>query len=201
MGVQPRISAGGGGRQGGGVRAIPSPKRCSPRRLGLANSYSAVAGWACGTERPDMAADPPAAPARGAAPAGAAAPLQLPQSPSALGGGGGVYTTQNSAEPGGGGAGSARVECVTRAAWTPVPSAAHSSAVTGAPPGEDSWGSWLRSELGRGGWCRRPRRDHAETLPKSLHVFHAPLPLLSGRQPALCFIKLPWIYCSARPVK
>lgn len=38
------------------ICALPSPKRCSPRRLGLANSYSAVAGWACGTVRPDMMA-------------------------------------------------------------------------------------------------------------------------------------------------
>lgn len=81
LGGQPRISGGGGGRQRGGVCAIPSPKRCSPRRLGLANSYSAVAGWACGTERPDMAADAAGALVRGAAPTGAARPLQLPGEP------------------------------------------------------------------------------------------------------------------------
>lgn len=48
------------------------------------------------------------------------------------GGGGGVYTTQNSAEPGGGAAGT-RHQRVTRAAWTPVPSPAHPSAVTSLP--------------------------------------------------------------------
>ena len=80
---------------------------------------------------------------------------QLPQRPGALEGGGGVYTTQNSAEPGGGGAGSARVECVACAAWTPVPSAAHPSAVTGGPAGRTAGGpgcgaSW-GGEAGAGG--------------------------------------------------
>lgn len=80
LGGQPRISGGGGGRQGGGVWAVPSPKRCSPRRLGLANSYSVVAGWACGTERPDMSAEASAALVRGAAPT-EQRPLQLPGEP------------------------------------------------------------------------------------------------------------------------
>lgn len=99
LGGQPRISGGGGGRQEGGVCAIPSPKRCSPRRLGLANSYSAVAGWACGTERPDMAADSSAVLVRGAAPATQRDPSSCLERQGSLGGGGGVYTTQNSAEP------------------------------------------------------------------------------------------------------
>lgn len=65
--VSPEFQEVGVGSKGGGVCAIPSPKRCSPRRLGLANSYSVVAGWACGTERPDMAAEASAALVRGAA--------------------------------------------------------------------------------------------------------------------------------------
>ena len=88
------------------------------------------------------------------------------------GGGGGVYTTQNSAEPGGGGAASARDQRVTRAAWTPVPSPAHPSAVTSlsrpapppapAPPsrtgtaGGRGWGASRRGEAAAHG-RERPR--------------------------------------------
>lgn len=180
LGGQPRISVGGGGRQGGwgGVRAIPSPKRCSPRRLGLANSYSAVAGWACGTERPDMAADAPAAPVRGAAPTGAAGPLQLPRSRGAAGVGAGSTPPKIVRSPGGGAA-SARDQRVTRAAWTPVPSPAHPSAVTSLPlapppplppaPGQLGVGAGERAGVER--LLPTAGRGLAETLPNSWHVF------------------------------
>jgi hypothetical protein len=94
----PEFQEVGVGGPGSGMWAIPSPKRCSARRLGLANSYSAVAGWACGTERPDMAAVAAVALDRGAISTGVARPLQLPGQPGLSRSGGGVYTTQNSAE-------------------------------------------------------------------------------------------------------
>lgn len=95
------------GGTGVGDRPIPSPKRCSPRRLGLANSYSAVAGWACGTERPDMAAVAAAVLLEVQPQQAQRDPSSCPESQHSVGGGGGVYTTQNRAEPlrGGQGAG------------------------------------------------------------------------------------------------
>lgn len=74
----------------------------------------------------------------------------------------------------GGGARSARDGCVTRAAWTPVPSLAHSSAVTSPPPPyplpRDSWGSWPRSELGRGGWCGGPGKASLRPSRKRVYI-------------------------------
>lgn len=170
MGGQPRISGGGGGRQEGwgGVRAIPSPKRCSPRRLGLANSYSAVAGWACGTERPDMAADAPAAPVRGAAPTGAAGPLQLPRSRGAAGVGAGSTPPKIVRSPAGRGerprpaCDPRRLDprplpCTPFSCHKPLPPCTSTPTPTPTPtPHRDSWGSGLGSEPAWRGCCPRP---------------------------------------------
>lgn len=97
----------------------------------------------------------------------------------------------------GGGARSARDGCVTRAAWTPVPSLAHSSAVTSPapslPPPPGQLGVLAAERAGQGRLVRRSGKGLAETLAKKGVHFHTLLLLLTCRQQAPYSIKLPWI--------
>lgn len=101
-------------------------------------------------------------------------PSSCLESQGSVGGGGGVYTTQNSAEPAGEGRGagplSASDKCVTSAAWTPVPSPTHPSAVVGGQSGQLGVLAGQRAGEGRlvPEALERPKR-----APYSLHIFYA----------------------------
>lgn len=181
MGGQPGISGGGGGWQRGGVCAIPSPKRCSPRRLGLANSYSAVAGWACGIERPDMAADAVAALGQRSSPNRRSATppaAQRAQALSEVGAGSTPPKIVRSLGRRGGGP-----ECVLggcdQRRRTPSPLPRTPFSCRRGPERTAGVQAWreLGGELGPEG-----SRGLAETLPNGLHVSTPPF-LLSSQAP------------------